>query len=72
MWASEKVLLHAVDWDFLVIQEIPEGGRKIKGRLLANGAEIIDTLCLSPLECKLCEDRDLAILFTFVAPGPNI
>jgi len=53
VWASEKVLLHSVDWDFLVIQEIPEGGRKIKGRLLANGAEIIDTLCLSPLECKL-------------------
>lgn len=29
-------------------------------------------LCLSPLECKLCEDRELAILFIFVAAVPNI
>lgn len=48
-------------------------GREDKGEIfLANGAETVDMLCLSPLECKLCEDRELAILFIFVAAVPNI
>lgn len=66
----KKCYIHWIgtSW-WLSIQEIPEGERKIKGRLLANGAEIIDVLCLSPLECKVCEDTDLAILLTFVPQG---
>lgn len=48
------------------------GSKKIKGRWLENGIEIIYKLCFSPLECKLYEGRDLSILRTVVVPIPSI